>query len=137
VSASVGHGAVSPASKWSCAQRSMSVMGALPSGGLRRLRLAVAWRVVADVGFELVFLPVGEAQCLGVNGELSGGAGARRGLGLHRGGGWAGCGAWEEGRRVDLEEGADGADVSLGDEVDVVVENVVVALAGGAVSVLY
>jgi hypothetical protein len=48
-----------------------------------------------------------------------------------------GVGAWEEGRRVDLEEGADGADVGLGDEVDVVVENVVVALAGGAVAVLY
>jgi hypothetical protein len=48
---------------------------------------------------------------------------------LHRGGvGGSGCG--EEGRRVDLEEGADGANVGLGDEVDVVVEDVVVALAG-------
>jgi hypothetical protein len=56
-----GHGAVSPASKWSCAQRSMRVMGAAPSWRAASSTLAVAWRVVADVGFELVFLPVGEA----------------------------------------------------------------------------
>jgi hypothetical protein len=75
---------------------------------------SMAWGVVADVGFHLVFLPVGEAQCLGVDGEVAGGG--------RVGGVWGRAG--EEGRRVDLEEGADGADVGLGDEVDVVVEDV-------------
>jgi hypothetical protein len=36
-----GHGAVSPASKWSCAQRSMRVMGAAPS---RRAASSTDWR---------------------------------------------------------------------------------------------
>jgi hypothetical protein len=32
---------------------------------------SMAWGVVADVGFHLVFLPVGEAQCLGVDRYLA------------------------------------------------------------------